>query len=79
MGLLLAVTLLLAWNVQDWMQHAFYPVLLLVLVAASLGVPVPEDVPLIAAGVILSQHPGVATWTGTLLIALLGVMWGRCA
>lgn len=76
MPVLLAVTLLLAWNVQDWMQHAFYPVLLLVLVATSLGVPVPEDVPLIAAGVILSQHPGVATWTGTLSIALLGVMCG---
>ncbi len=68
--------LLLSWNVQGLMQNAFYPVLLLVLVAASLGVPIPEDVPLIAAGVILSQQPGLATWTGTLLIALLGIMCG---
>lgn len=68
--------LLLSWNVQGLMQHAFYPVLLLVLVAASLGVPIPEDVPLIAAGVILSQQPGLATWGGTLFVALVGIMCG---
>jgi membrane protein DedA with SNARE-associated domain len=58
------------------MQQAFYPVLLLVLVMASLGVPIPEDVPLIAAGVILRTHPGVASWGGTLAVALTGVMCG---
>jgi membrane protein DedA with SNARE-associated domain len=73
---LLVAVLLLSWDLAGPMQHAFYPVLLLVLLAASLGVPIPEDVPLIAAGVILSQHPGLATWTGTLLIALLGIMCG---
>ena len=62
MGFLILATLLLSWDVQGWMAHAFYPVLLLVLVAASLGVPIPEDVPLIAAGVILSQQPEAATW-----------------
>lgn len=76
MRLLIVAMLLLSWDLQGWMQHAFYPVLLLVLVAASLGVPIPEDVPLIAAGVILSQQPGLATWAGTLLIALLGIMCG---
>ncbi len=76
MRVLIAVTLLLSWGVQGGMQHAFYPVLLLVLLAASLGVPIPEDVPLIAAGVILSQQPVAPTWTGTLAIALLGVMCG---
>ena len=76
MRLSIVAILLLSWDVQGLMQHAFYPVLLLVLVAASLGVPIPEDVPLIAAGVILSQQPGLATWTGTLLIALLGIMCG---
>ncbi len=76
MPLPIVAILLLSWNVQGLMQHAFYPVLLLVLVAASLGVPIPEDVPLIAAGVILAQQPGLATWTGTLLIALLGIMCG---
>lgn len=76
MRLLIVAIALLSWNVQGWMQHAFYPVLLLVLLGASFGVPIPEDVPLIAAGVILSQQPDVATWTGTLSIALLGIMCG---
>lgn len=76
MRLSLVAALLLSWNVQGWMQHAFYPVLLLVLMAASLGVPIPEDVPLIAAGVILSQQPTFASWAGTLSTALLGIMCG---
>lgn len=76
MDLLIAATFLLSWNVQAWMQHAFYPVLLLALLAGSLGLPIPEDVPLIAAGVILSQHPGVASWGGTVAFALLGIMCG---
>jgi membrane protein DedA with SNARE-associated domain len=62
--------------VQLWMQQAFYPVLFLVLVAASLGVPIPEDVPLVAAGVILHTHPGAASWVGTFIVALIGVMVG---
>ena len=62
--------------VQGWMQQAFYPVLLLILLIASLGVPIPEDIPLIAAGVLLRTHPGIATWEGTLVIALVGVMTG---
>jgi membrane protein DedA with SNARE-associated domain len=76
MRLLLVAISLLSWDLQGWMQHAFYPVLLLVLLTASLGVPIPEDVPLIAAGVILSHQPGPATWVGTLLTALLGIMCG---
>jgi len=76
MHLLLPAILLLSWDVQGWMQGAFYPVLLLILVAASLGVPIPEDVPLLAAGVILSQQPEGVTWFGTLAIALLGIMCG---
>lgn len=62
--------------IQGSMQHAFYPVLLLVLVVASLGVPIPEDIPLIAAGVLLNTHPGIATWEGTLAVALVGIMSG---
>lgn len=76
MRVVILATLAVSWSVQQWMQHAFYPVLLLVLVAASLGVPIPEDVPLIAAGVILSKQPEGVTWLGTLSLALLGVMCG---
>jgi membrane protein DedA with SNARE-associated domain len=76
MDCLTLATLAISWDVQGWMQHAFYPVLLLVLVGASFGVPIPEDVPLLAAGVILSQRPEVASWGGTLLTAMLGIMCG---
>ncbi len=76
MRLALLATLLISMSVQQWMLRAFYPVLLLLLVAASLGIPIPEDVPLIAAGVILAREPETATWGGTLLIALLGIMCG---
>lgn len=62
--------------VLSWMQHAFYPVLLGVLVVASLGLPIPEDVPLIAAGIILATSPETASWSGTLLVALVGIMTG---
>ncbi len=65
-----------AETVGVWMEHAFYPALLGILVIASLGLPIPEDVPLIAAGVILHLHPEAASWTGTLLVALLGIMSG---
>lgn len=63
-------------SVQEWMQEAFYPALLLILVTASLGIPIPEDIPLIAAGVLLRTHPGIASWTGTMLVALTGIMTG---
>ena len=65
-----------AGGVQASMQQAFYPVLLGVLLLASLGVPIPEDVPLIAAGVLLNTHAGIATWPGTFLVALIGIMAG---
>lgn len=58
------------------MQHAFYPVLLGLLIVASLGVPIPEDIPLIAAGVLLKTQPGLASWSGTILVALIGIMIG---
>lgn len=62
--------------IEAWMGQAFYPTLLLVLIVASLGIPIPEDVPLIAAGVLLKTHPDVGTWAGTLFIAMLGIMSG---
>ena len=60
----------------SWLETAFYPTLLGILIVASLGLPIPEDIPLIAAGVILAHHPGVASWHGTLIVALIGIMSG---
>lgn len=63
--------------IQNWMSQAFYPALLSILVLASLGIPIPEDIPLIAAGVILAtQGESVATWPLTLLVAFCGIMSG---
>lgn len=80
MELLADMTWLLAFSeagaVQTWMQHALYPVLFSILVIASLGLPIPEDIPLIAAGVLLKTHPGIGTWTGTILVGLTGIMIG---
>lgn len=76
-------------QIQEWLTHAFYPMLAGILIIASLGVPIPEDVPLIASGIVLHQHPGVATWLGTIAVATtcilsgdmllytLGRRWGR--
>ena len=65
-----------AGPIQESMQQAFYPVLLGILVIASLGIPIPEDLPLIAGGVLLKTHPGIASWPGTIAVAMLGIMTG---
>ncbi len=76
----LLATLLIVANelshVQDWMSQAFYPVLFFLLVVASLGAPLPEDIPLIAAGVLIKTSPGLASWHGTFIVALVGIMVG---
>ena len=76
MRLVILATLLLSWNIESGMEHAFYPVLLLVLLGASFGVPIPEDVPLLAAGFILAHRPDVASWWGTLAVGLVGILAG---
>jgi membrane protein DedA with SNARE-associated domain len=67
-------------SVQDWMESAFYPVLFIVLLVASLGLPIPEDIPLIAAGVILrtqgEQPPSLERLAATFVVALAGIMAG---
>lgn len=63
-------------GVQSLLEHAFYPALLLIFIIASLGIPIPEDIPLIAAGIILKTQPHIATWTGTLLVSACGIMSG---
>ncbi len=63
-------------TVEAWLQTAFYPALLGILVIASLGVPIPEDFPLIAAGFIMRTNPDAASWFGTIGVALAGIMTG---
>jgi membrane protein DedA with SNARE-associated domain len=77
----LLTTALLAFGpgeeqVIAWLEWAFYPSLLFVLAGASLGVPIPEDIPLIAAGVLLNTHPEIASWHLTFIVAFIGIMSG---
>lgn len=63
-------------NMEAWLQYAFYPTLLLIFLIASLGVPIPEDLPLIAAGLLLRIQPEIATWPWTIFISLIGILSG---
>jgi membrane protein DedA with SNARE-associated domain len=72
----LVVAMLAPEQVQSLLEQYFYAGLLGILVIASLGLPIPEDVPLIAAGVVLRLHPDTASWPLTLLTALVGIMSG---
>lgn len=63
-------------HIFNLLEQAFYPALFLIFVIASLGVPIPEDLPLLAAGVILRTSPEVATWPLTLLVSVVGIMSG---
>lgn len=72
-------TLLLGVSAEwftEILRQGFYPILLSVFVIASLGVPLPEDIPLIAAGVILKTHPEIASWPLTIMVSLMGIMSG---
>lgn len=76
--LTLLVLALSTATVEQWMQQGFYPVLFVILFIAGLGFPLPEDVPLITAGVLLNTHAdaNIATWPMTLAVALVGIMSG---
>lgn len=63
-------------NMEAWLEYAFYPTLLLIFLIASMGVPIPEDLPLIAAGVLLRIQPGIATWHWTIVVSLIGILSG---
>ncbi|MCA9243549.1 MAG: DedA family protein [Phycisphaerales bacterium] len=79
--MLLAVTLMgsLTASLYNWMEVAFYPVLLSVFIIASLGIPIPEDLPLIVAGWILFEDRhvhAIASWPLTILVSAIGIMSG---
>lgn len=53
-----------------------YFIILAILIACGLGLPLPEDIPLVAAGYLIWQ--GTLEWTPTLLVTLIGVLGGDC-
>lgn len=76
MDSLLALSLVDPARMQALLEQFFYPGLLGVLIIASLGIPIPEDLPLIGAGVVLKLHPEYGSFPLTVLFGFLGVMSG---
>ncbi len=60
--------------IQEVVAQFTYIGLFVVLLVASLGVPIPEEVPIIAAAVL--SHEGLARWWIALPVCILGVLSG---
>ncbi|HEU5321694.1 MAG TPA: DedA family protein [Methylomirabilota bacterium] len=60
--------------VLDLIEHFTYVGLFLVLFVAGLGVPVPEEIPVLAAGAL--AHEGIVRWWIALPVCLAGVLAG---
>lgn len=59
---------------QGIVEHFTYLGVFVVLLLASLGVPIPEEMPIIAAAVL--AHEGLARWWLALPVCLVGVLSG---
>ena len=59
---------------QEFVDNFTYIGVFAVLVLGSLGVPIPEEMPIIAAGVL--SHEGLVRWWLALPVCLLGVLSG---
>src|SRR5207244_755802 len=59
---------------QEFADNFTYLGIFAVLLLGSLGVPIPEEMPIIAAGVL--SHEGIVRWWLALPVCLLGVLSG---
>ncbi len=64
----------MAGLVSVYIQHFTYAGLLVVLILCGMGLPIPEDVALLAGGFLV--HRGVIQYPTTLVVALVGVVAG---
>ena len=62
------------WVIQEFIEHFTYGGIFLALLLGSLGAPIPEELPILAAGALASE--GVVRWILALPICLLGVLTG---
>jgi membrane protein DedA with SNARE-associated domain len=63
--------------VADLIERFTYVGIFLVLFAAGLGVPIPEELPVFAAGILASEQ--VVRWWAALVVCLIGVLAGDTA
>ncbi len=63
--------------VDTLIEHLRYVGLFLTLLGAGLGLPIPEEVPIVAAGVL--SHEEIFRWWIALLVCLAGVLGGDTA
>jgi membrane protein DedA with SNARE-associated domain len=63
--------------VVDLIEHFTYAGIFLVLFVAGLGLPVPEEIPILAAGALASN--GVVRWWLALLVCIVGALAGDTA
>jgi membrane protein DedA with SNARE-associated domain len=61
-------------SIEQFIEEFTYLGLFLVLFLAGLGVPIPEEVPILASGILARE--GVVRWWLMLLVCLLGVLTG---
>jgi membrane protein DedA with SNARE-associated domain len=61
-------------TLQGFVEQFTYLGVFAVLLLASLGVPIPEEMPIIAAAVL--AHEGLARWWLALIVCLVGVLSG---
>ena len=59
---------------QELLQRFTYLGILAALLLGSLGVPIPEEMPIVAAGIL--SHEGLARWWLALPVCVLGVLAG---
>jgi membrane protein DedA with SNARE-associated domain len=63
-------------TIQGWISTVGYPALFGLLFACGLGLPMPEDVPLIIAGALIAK--GSMTWFWAGVCAWCGIIGGDC-
>jgi len=59
---------------QEFVDRFTYAAILAALLLGSLGVPIPEEMPIVAAGIL--SHEGLARWWLALPVCFLGVVSG---
>jgi membrane protein DedA with SNARE-associated domain len=64
-------------SIEQFLEEFTYLGIFLILFLAGLGVPIPEEVPILASGVL--AHEGVVRWWLTLPVCVVGVLAGDVA